>query len=280
VFEQIRKAKPKRLFVIADGPKRNSDRESCQAARAVVETVDWTCEVHRNYADENMGCRARVSSGLDWVFESAERAIILEDDCVPNPTFFTFCQSVLERYKNESHIMTISGTNYQRERRTVHSYYFSRYMHCWGWATWRDAWRQFDHKMSTWPSVRNQKWLSQIFVSRSAVSYWRDIFDRVYGNEIDSWAYAWQYSIWMRGGLNVIPEVNLVENIGFGDEATHTKSETSVATKASIMDDPIRHPEVLIRHRYADYHTQHNHYETSFANRIVKKIRGWSPLNT
>jgi len=280
VLKRIREAKPEHLFIIADGPENDSDKERCQATRAVVENVDWPCKIHRNYADENMGCRTRVSSGLDWVFENVERAVILEDDCVPDPTFFTFCRRLLEKYENQSHIMTISGTNYQRERRTVHSYYFSRYMHCWGWATWRDAWRQFDHEMSTWPTIRDQKWLSQIFVSRSSASYWRDIFERVHSDEIDSWAYVWQYSIWMRGGLNVIPEVNLVENIGFGDEATHTKSNKNVDTKTDSMDDPIRHPDVLVRHRDADYYTQHSHYQTSLANRIVNKLRKWNLLDT
>lgn len=275
VLDAIRRARPRQLFVIADGPheKHPTDAEQCQATRDVVAEVDWDCDVRRNYADENMGCQQRVATGLDWVFDQVDRAIILEDDCVPDPSFFSFCAKMLDRYESETHVMTVSGNNFQPERRTKYSYYFSRYMHCWGWATWQRAWRQFDISTDEWSTVRDEDWLSEIFESSSAASYWRDTLDRVFKGEVDSWAYVWQYNIWMRGGLNVLPEVNLVRNIGFDDGALHTKQGTSPAAHASSIEQPIRHPPVIVRHRTADQYTQKHYFQRSLRYRLTDKIK-------
>lgn len=280
VFEAIRRVKPSRLFIVADGPSDEVDRERCEATRSIVEKIDWECDVYRNYADMNMGCRKRVSSGLDWVFSKAQRAIILEDDCVPDPSFFYFCEELLDRYEENTHIMTISGNNYQPSPRTKYSYYFSRYMHCWGWATWKRAWEKFDISMSTWPTVRDEAWLSEIFGSSSARLYWRRIFDRVHAGEIDSWAYIWQYNIWMCGGLNILPEKNIVQNIGFGEQATHTKGEAKLENAAKTIDRPLQHPPVIIRHRSADQYTQNHHYQHTIAQRVLGKLRKWTQTFT
>lgn len=275
VFNVVRDLKPRRLFIIADGPHDDEDRKRCQAARSVVEEIDWDCTVMRNYADINMGCQKRISSGLDWVFEEAERAIILEDDCVPDPSFFAYCDELLDRYAKDSHVMTISGNNYQPRRRTSYSYYFSRYMHCWGWATWRRAWKHFDVTMKTWPKVRDQRLLTEILGKPSAASYWENIFEKVYSGEVDSWAYIWQYNIWMRSGLNILPEVNLVKNIGFGRGATHTENENNIEYVAQNIEQPIRHPPVIVRHRSADDYTQNYHYQRSILQRVLGKLPRW-----
>jgi hypothetical protein len=162
VFEAIRRAEPPQLLIVADGPRvdRPSDVERCAAARAVIERVDWDCEVLTNYAEANMGLADRVSSGLDWVFSLCDRAIVLEDDCLPDPSFFRFCDELLDRYRDDERVMAISGDNFQLgRRRTRYSYYLSRYNHCWGWATWRRGWQHYDHRMQLWPLVRDGGWL-------------------------------------------------------------------------------------------------------------------------
>ena len=174
VFAEIRKVKPPKLLVVADGPrpdKPGEDRQ-CAAARAIIEQVDWECEVLQNYADRNLGCRLRVSSGLDWVFDTVEEAIIIEDDCLPHPTFFRFAEELLERYRDDSRIMSISGQNVQFGRkRTDYSYYFSRYNHCWSWASWRRAWQYYDVEMKIWPKIRDSSFLKNILVDSRAINY-------------------------------------------------------------------------------------------------------------
>jgi hypothetical protein len=163
VFEEIRCARPPKLLVVADGPRadRPGEADKCQAVRAVIETVDWPCEVLKNYSDVNLGCKIRVSSGLDWVFEQVEEAIILEGDCLPHPTFFRFCEELLETYRDDERIGMISGDNFQFGRkRGDASYYFSRYNHIWGWASWRRAWQHYDRNMAIWPKFRDDHWLN------------------------------------------------------------------------------------------------------------------------
>ncbi len=275
VFDRIRKVEPSTLFIIADGPRhgRPEELEAVEEVREVVSEIEWDCEVHRNYADENMGCRRRVSTGLNWVFDHAERAIVLEDDCVPDPSFFPFCDELLERYADHDHVFTISGNNFQDgKQRTESSYYFSRYMHCWGWATWARAWKHYRPQLKHWEQVKAQNWLNQIFESRRSARYWTKIFNRVDADEVDSWAYIWQYHIWLQSGLNIIPERNLVENIGFGEDATHTSSGEKTRS-AEAVEMPLRHPPFIIRHSEADHYTQEAHFESTILERAVQKLR-------
>lgn len=259
VFEVVRSVRPRRLFVIADGPRpgRDSEAELCAASRAVAEMVDWPCEVRRNYSEINLGCARRVSSGLDWVFQQVEEAIILEDDCVPDPTFFRFCDELLKRYRDDQRVTCISGDNFQEGRcRTADSYYFSLFTHIWGWATWRRAWRHFDLDMRLWPGFREGGWLVDLLVDPAAVRYWEEIFDRTYRHEIDTWDYAWMFSCWVQSSLTVLPNVNLVANIGFDERATHTKRMAQSRSLATgEMTFPLRHPSFTIRDQTADGRT-------------------------
>jgi hypothetical protein len=191
--------------------------------REIVEKIDWPCDVHRNYAEENLGLKRRVSSGLDWVFSQVDRAIVLEDDCLPHPDFFTFCGALLNRYENDERVSVITGNNFQDGRKRGNAaYYFSKYNHCWGWATWRRAWQHYSGDLPFWPEWKlTSDWRRKI-PDRIEQRYWADIFERVSRNEIDSWAYPWTGSVWYHGGLTATPNVNLVTNIGFGPEGTHT----------------------------------------------------------
>ncbi|EDZ94635.1 glycosyl transferase family 2 [Limnospira maxima CS-328] len=259
VFEVIRQVKPRQLLVIADGPRsdRPSDWQRCQATRKIVERVDWNCEILRNYSAENLGCRRRISGGLNWAFERVESALILEDDCIPDLTFFPFCEELLKRYDREPKVMAISGDNFQFGRRyTADSYYFSRYPHCWGWATWRRAWQQYDDRMSSWPQLRDSQWLETLFSDPEAVKYWSDIFENNYRG-FNSWAYVWTLTCWSRNGLTILPAVNLISNIGFDRGATHTSSPSPFAnmeTKSMVF--PMVHPHQISAHLKADEFTE------------------------
>ena len=277
VFAAIRQAKPARLLVIADGPRadRAADDEKCRAARAVIERVDWDCEVLTNYAEQNMGCKRRVSSGLDWVFETVEEAIILEDDCLPHPTFFRFCEALLEKYRDDARIMTVSGSNFQfGRRRTEASYYFSRYPQAWGWATWRRAWRKYDREMRLWPMVRDTGRLRDILENKRGIAYWTRIFEMTYNGNVDTWDYQWILTCWLQSGLAVIPNINLVSNLGFGPGATHTTSSNIELANipACAMRFPLRHPPVIVRDTDADRFTQRRRFDRATLLTRIKKL--------
>ena len=259
VFEAIRQAKPPKLLVIADGARidKPGEAEKCAAARAIINQVDWQCEVLTNYSDVNLGCRKRVSSGLDWVFEQVEEAIILEDDCLPHPTFFRYCQELLEKYRDDEHIMMISGNNFQFGRkRNEYSYYFSHYSHIWGWASWRRAWTKYDDSMQSWSELKNSSWLNDVLQNEQAVAYWAKIFQSV-EQGFSSWAYIWLLTSWTNNGLCVLPEINLVSNIGFGS-GTHTTVNNSPLANIPIEEIkfPLQHPSEITRNLEADDFTE------------------------
>jgi len=261
VFEAIAQAKPQQLLVVADGPRTPGEADLCRQTRSVIDQIDWDCELLTNYSEHNLGCRNRVASGLDWVFSETEEAIILEDDCIPSPSFFSFCEVLLERYRHDERIMHISGDNFQfGKQRTRHSYYFSKYNHIWGWASWRRAWKLYDVTMKTWPEYRDEGLLTAVCENPQERTYWTQAFDRVYNNQIDTWDYQWTYTCWANHGLSVLPNVNLVTNVGFGPDATHTKQAGIVSNLVQEDIWEIHHPPVVVRHAEADTYT----FETIF----------------
>jgi hypothetical protein len=276
VFAEIARARPRMLLVVADGPRedRSGEVERCRAARAVVERMDWDCEVLTRFADTNLGCKRRLSSGLDWVFDTVEQAIILEDDCLPHPSFFRFCAELLDWYRDDPRVAMIGGTSFQPPaRRNAHSYHFSRYTHVWGWASWRRAWQHYDVAMNSWPYVAREGRIPDDLVTDTrAAEYWRKIFDSVHRGEIDTWDYQWLYACWLQGALSVIPGVNLVSNIGFGPEATHTGGWSPYAAMPRReMRFPLRHPPQVVRDAAADRYTQEMVFGTS--NWLVRRGR-------
>ena len=255
VFEAIRQAQPQQLLVVADGPRldRHGEVEKCAATRAVIDRVDWECEVLTNYSDINLGCKCRVSSGIDWVFSLVEEAIILEDDCLPAASFFQFCQTLLEKYRHDDRIMHIDGTNLQfGQTRTPDSYYFSKYAGIWGWASWRRAWKNYDVDLKSWEEFKISQAISSVHINPYEQKYWSEILDRVYQGKIDTWDYQWNYACWSQGGLAVVPEVNLITNIGFGPDATHTHHDSHLAALPLSEISQIEHPRFVIAHREAD----------------------------
>jgi hypothetical protein len=275
VFETIAAARPPKLLVVADGARGNRAGEAalCAQSRSIVERVDWDCEVLTNFADENLGCRKRIATGLDWVFQTVEEAVVLEDDCLPDPSFFPFCDEMLERYREDQRVMTISGDNFQPRRRTPASYYFSRFVHVWGWATWRRAWQHYDERMRLWPAFRAANALEGIIHPRS-VAYWSQVLDGVYENRIDTWDYQWTFACWAQGALTVLPSVNLVSNIGFRPDATHTTAMSALADlPRGEMRFPLTHPEIVLPDYQADLYTQRSQYRLpSRGQRITQRL--------
>jgi len=279
VFEAIRLAKPPKLLVIADGPRseRPGEAQNCAATRAIINRVDWDCEVLTNYSDVNLGCRTRMSSGLDWVFSQVEEAIILEDDCLPHPSFFRFCTELLDYYRNDTRIMTISGDNspsgYQP---TKDSYYFSYYPRIWGWATWRRAWAKYDVQTHHWPEVRDSDRLKDILVDKQAVKVWEKIFQSSYDGCYQTWDYQWTFASFVQSGLTIIPNVNLVSNIGFSHDGTNTIDSHNPRANVPVqaMEFPLQHPQIVIRDRRGDAFTQKHVFNTpSLWTRAKNKVK-------
>lgn len=234
VFEAIRRARPPRLYLIADGPRTPAEKQLTEATRAIAEQVDWPCTVAKFYSTANMGCRNRVITGLDAVFGIEDKAIIIEDDCLPDPSFFSFCETLLHRYQYRHDIMHIGGNNFQNGQQAGDGdYYFSRYAHIWGWATWQRAWRLYSHTLheADFPeSVFDH--LSPPTYKQEEKIYWKAIYEVAGNPNFNSWDYNWLFTIWQHKGLAIVPAKNLVLNIGFGENSTHTRHVPALYRKA------------------------------------------------
>jgi len=275
VLEAIAQAKPEKLLVVADGPRQNrpDDVEKCAATRAVIERVDWDCEVLTNYSDVNLGCRNRPVTGINWIFEQVEEAIIFEDDCLPHPSFFPFCAELLERYRHDQRVMMIGGINFLGEWKSpFQSYYFSLLGGTWGWATWRRAWQLNDPEIKVWPQVLDARVLEQLFPNPRHFAYWRDIFQQAYNGFLeDVWDYQWLFTCWINGGYRLFPEVNLVSNIGFREDATHTFGDHPLANMPTReITFPLKHPPFVTRSVEADYLIQERFCNPGFAKKMPR----------
>lgn len=276
VFAEIARARPPKLLIVADGPRPNKqgDREKCTAARAVIQQVDWHCELLTNFANENLGCRRRVSSGLDWVFATVDQAIILEDDCVPTQSFFKFCEELLTMYKSDERVMHIGGNNFLLDHTPRRSgYYFSRYPHIWGWASWRRAWSHYDVDLKRWSGTTNKNAFLRFFPTKSEREFWIKTWNDVCTYKIDTWDYQWVFACVARNALSVVPAVNLVSNIGFGSTATHTNSQHPAANlTAEDMEFPMKHPKALAWNNEADDLTRRLLFDYPWSHRMMGKI--------
>jgi hypothetical protein len=256
VFEEIRMQKPKYLYVAADGARPHvvEDVEKCKATRAlVIDGIDWDCEVKTLFRNENLGCGSAVSEAITWFFENVEQGIILEDDCLPHPSFFGYCEIVLERYKEDERVYGITGDNFQNGIvRGNSSYYFSRYFHIWGWASWRRAWIHYDYGLEQLEDFEKNKIITKIDKRKIFKSYWISIFEKTANKEIDTWDYQLQFSLWSSDGLIVTPNVNLISNIGFGEEATHTTGSSPLAKMDTKDIEKLVHPKHIQADEKAD----------------------------
>lgn len=245
VFEAIRQARPETLLVVADGPRpeRTGEAEHCEEVRTIIKGIDWPCEVLTNYADSNMGCKQRISSGLDWVFSQVDEAIILEDDCLPHPSFFRFCQEMLARYRDDERIMMIGGTNYLLDRLDIEeSYCFSRYFAIWGWATWRRSWQKYDITMKGWERFKKEKQLASYYSQRFMQRYLEYSFDLAYTNQANTWDIQWFYTCLFNNSMSIVPKVNLVSNIGTLGTHSSEKSANHFFETFNIEVEGLQHP--------------------------------------
>ena len=278
VFEAIRAARPARLFVASDGPRKDRPGEAAlvEEARSVTAQVDWDCEVKTLFRAENLGCRAAMSSAVDWFFSEVEEGIILEDDCLPHPGFFPYCAELLDRYRDDERVMMVSGCNMQLGRHPVpESYYFSRYIHIWGWASWRRAWKHYDVDMKDFPEFRARNVLGSLLQTREEQRRWEEILERVYRRSphFDTWDFQWNYALFKRNALAVTPNYNLVRNLGCGAGALHTADNSFADAEAEEMPFPLRHPPFLYAHAEADAFTFRHDYATSLRKRIANQLR-------
>jgi hypothetical protein len=277
VFKEIAKARPPKLLVVADGPRadKSGEREQCELTRAIIKKVDWDCEVLTNFAETNMGCKMRVASGIDWIFEQVEEAIILEDDCLPEQSFFQYCEEMLIKYRDNPRVGMVSGGNLQfGHQRGQSSYYFSRYTHIWGWASWRRAWQHYDREITKWPAFRDEGWLEEMFRTQGERDYWRHSFNAVYDGSLDTWDCSWTFTALINGMLQIVPNVNLISNIGFGPNATHTHV---VGIHAEMPTQPIafplKHPNFVLADQQADRYIADNQLAPSFIERQWRRIK-------
>jgi hypothetical protein len=247
VFERIRDAKPERLLVVADGAREGhpEDAAKVDAARRIVETVDWPCEVAHNYADRNMGCRRRVTTGLDWVFSQVEDAVILEDDCLPDMSFFPFCAELLERFRLDTRIAYISGNNWAAERYSERcSYHVSKVGGIWGWATWRRSWALYDDTAQVWCTCKERRVHYEVLRNARWAKAFERGMDATVQGQVDTWDYRWALSFILSPMLAVNPVVNLVGNIGFGPDGTHTQQTEAPERmrQSRTLSFPLQHP--------------------------------------
>jgi hypothetical protein len=271
VFQSIRGAKPTRLYVAGDGPRSDKVGEDalCERVREIATNADWPCEVKTLFRDENLGCKQAVSGAISWFFKQEEEGIILEDDCLPGQDFFSFCAEMLSHYRDDERIWMITGNNFQSGMSWGEgSYYFSRYPHIWGWACWRSAWEHFDGEMTFWPRWRRSPRWRNLFHSSRERRHWQRAFNRTYNRKIDSWAYPWMASIWHGEGLTVTPNKNLVSNIGFGLDATHTLDPDSKMNIATERLGNIVHARAVSLCKEADA----NLYEALYREKLVTLI--------
>jgi hypothetical protein len=268
VLSAIKNAKPPRLYVAADGARQNKEGESekVQAIRNyVLDNIDWDCEVKTLFREKNVGCKEAVSNAITWLFEHEESGIILEDDCLPHSDFFGFCDTLLTKYADDERIAVITGNNFQNGiKRGEASYYFSKYNHVWGWATWRRAWKNYSGEIPFLPSWLNSNAWHETCPNFLERRYWGKKFTQCYeGKFTTAWDYPWTACLWYREQLTITPNVNLVSNIGFSEDSTHTHDINSplnsIATY-SIGDLVHPDPPIVVRNLEADLYTYKSTY--------------------
>jgi hypothetical protein len=284
VLDRIKEVQPEVVLVAADGPRSNvvQDVSRCEEVRQIIKKeINWPAKVMADFAPHNLGLRCRMNSAISWALAHYDRIIVLEDDCLPEVSFFRFCTELLERYADDLRVGAITGDNFQPSGFNCSaSYYFSRYPHCWGWATWRRAWKLNDGEMSDWRAVKQTEWLGSLFPHPLEALYWKQIFDDTACGKIQTWDYQWTYACWRHSMLTATPRHNLITNIGTGATATNTRdAETDKHGKPSFpLGFPMLHPPHILRDTGADNYVQKYHYGRAkdpsirgAARRLLKK---------
>ena len=248
-----------------------------EARRRIFERLESRINIQKKYNDKNLGCKKSNLEALNWFFKKEKFGIILEDDCIASVEFFRFCEIMLKKYKNNKKIYCISGSNFQKKSIDDNSYYFSKYSHCWGWATWRDRWQDNDGHISFWQKFKKTNKWNSLHKYKIEKQYWNKIFENVYNGKFDSWAYPWSLSVWKKEGLTITPNANLIKNIGFGEESTHSlflKNSIKYLNK-NRYKAKIVHPKKIIANNDADLYVFKNHFQ---GHKYLWPYRGYDLL--
>lgn len=286
VFEEVRKAKPQQLFLIQDGPRdgRPDDIEKILECRKIVENIDWNCEIFKNYAETNLGCGQRPSSGISWVFTHVDKAIILEDDCVPCETFFPYCEEMLNKYENDERIAYISGLNHFAEWDCgKYSYFFSKTGAIWGWATWKRVWERYDYYVNSIQDEYITKILpyqiNNKIAAKEKIMQWKKVFSLRNSNvKLSYWDIQWGLVKHIHNQLVIVPKYNQISNIGDGLNSTHAQkiNQKKAQKKTSFfyistkkLDLPLVHPDFCC----CDVAYDHNVYNSTYGNPIIYTIK-------
>jgi len=271
LIEALALVQPKHIYILGDGPRPDNPKEAVLVAEArrIATDISWPCTIHTHFKETNVGLTPNVVEGIDWFFSQVEMGIIFEDDCIPDPSFFTFCAELLERYKDDTRIMHISGNNFQNG--VTHgdgSYYFSHYSHNWGWATWRRAWNHYHTAVAHFAEYDRTGRINELPLSSRAKKFWMKLL-----RNTAIWDSRWLYTIWYMRGVCILPNQNLVSNIGFDAEATHT---TEISALANIENKPLTkiiHPSSTSIATAADEHTFQTFFYVPLWKRVTLKTR-------
>lgn len=275
VLERISKVKPAKLYIASDGARKNVDNEAIIVSdlrNFILSKIDWKCDVKTLFRDKNLGCKYAVSSAIDWFFDNEEQGIILEDDILPDISFFAYCRQLLEKYKHDERIMQINGYN-PVNYKTENSYIFSKYGTIWGWASWRRAWKYYDVEMKNWSKVRNNSNYDYFYLNKNEKKVRLKIFDKVYENQIDTWDYQWAFAKLLNKGLSIFPAVNLIENIGFNSNATHTKFKPLQYFESQKIVFPLIHQLKLEKSEKFDKKYYYKIMSPNIFIRIINKLK-------
>jgi len=279
VFEKIKISKPPRLYIASDGPKNiKEDKKKVEDVRNfITNNIDWKCEVKTLFRENNLGCKYACSEAIDWFFANEEKGIILEDDTLPNESFFKYCEDLLEKYRHDMRVWHIAGNNFHFgwKRDSDYSYYFGGiYGSIWGWATWRNRWKHYDINMKNYNKAVSKRYLENCYDGSSAVKEKLKDFELI-KNGFDTWDIQWTYARWINNGLTIIPNLNLVSNIGFGEESTHTnfKLDARGDMKNFKMERPLIHPAFIIRDQISENKFYKDFVKMSLFSEIIRKIK-------
>ncbi len=278
VFEAIRQAKPPRLYIAADGARetKEGEAEKVQAVREyVMENIDWDCEVKTLFREKNLGCKYAVSGAITWFFENEEQGIILEDDCLPSQSFFWYCEELLNKYKYDETVYLISGDARGPESFGMkEDYGFCKYPMIWGWASWARVWKNYDPEILDWPKVRDTLPAS-ISTYKPTIRFWKKTFEQLYKKGIDTWDFQFSYLLLRNGGKCIVPRLNLISNVGFGADATHTFSPESEAANRMRFEIkiPLEHkPSIFSEEMINNFYDRSEFSSKSFVVRIINKL--------
>lgn len=282
LLKQITPLSDAKIYIAVDGPRLNhpTDAENCAEVRKLVDTAPFKSkQVFKLYRDKNLGCRHGVKQAIDWFFSMEERGIILEDDCIPDPSFFPYCELLLEKYASAEHVFAISGDNFLLNTyRVPESYYFTRYFHAWGWATWKRAWEKFDFYMLGFPEFIQASGFDFYRMTDTEKSYWTKKYTELFLHleEVNSWAYPFTFSVWQNQAVCIAPSVNLVKNIGFEQTGTHTKAASYWYQYLETGKLEIStHPDKIAINFEADQREFNNIILHLYRPPIIKRIRAF-----